>query len=267
MKSITNIDDYYKLQQAIREIKADYGVNVSVNQKRKTLYKFGENKLVGTSLATIMTLPSGETEETYVFDNLITHFASASTADSGIELVVEGHTIDGNGNYTFVVQKVNLAGQTKTALTTPLARITRAYNNNTTNLTGPVYFAEDVTFTSGVPGTASAIHMIIPAGENQTQKCSTAISQYDFYIITTFYVGVLKKTSGYASARIEFRQKQKVFRPITPYFQASNVTGIQKKFDSFIVVPNNSDVIVRAVADASSTDVTASIHGYLAIIV
>lgn len=250
-----------RLEYAEHVIHKSYGHQISIFGKAKTYLKFGKNTAVGTSPATIMTLPSGETDEVLLSANDITHFASADSGDTQT-LTVEGHTISGS-DLTFVTQNVTLAGQTKTALTTPLARVSRAYNANTTDLTGPVYFAEDVTFTAGVPQTASAIHMIIPAGENQTFKNLTATSSTDYWIVTKFYADVLEKGAAYADVRLETASVGGVFTPIGTISASSNHQGILE-FDPLLIIPPNTDVRMRATADGANTTITGGIMGYLA---
>lgn len=250
------------LQQAINEIRSTYGVDVSTAQKQKSLLKFGRNENVGTGGATIMDFAGAETDETYVSTNAITHIASSSTSDTEV-IRVEGHTIDGNGDLTFTVQSVTLAGQTKTPLSTPLARATRAYNAGSANLVGTVYVAEDVTFTSGVPQTASAVHVIIPAGKNQSRKASTAISAVDFWIVTNIYADVLEKTAASADVDLQVREKGGVFRQVATLGVASDHQG-RLDFVPPLIIPANSDVRLRATASASSTDVSGGIQGYLA---
>ena len=251
-----------RIRHAIRVVHATYGDRVSVDVKNKDLLKFGRNLDVGTSRATVMNLPSGQLHETYVSDNTITHFASANAGDTQ-ELVVEGHTTDGSG-FTFVTQTVTLAGQTKTALTTPLARATRAHNNGATDLTGPVYFAQDVTFTGGVPQTASAVHLIIPAGANQTEKCATTLGDSDYWLISNAYADVSEKTAAFADFQLEVRRFGKVFRQQVDFTASTNGQGIVR-FDPLFIVPPNSDVRLTAVADGAGTAVSGGIQGFLAI--
>ena len=87
-----------KLAHALQVAHKAYGVNASVDEKAKDLLKFGSNAAVGTSETTIMTLPTGQTSETFVSTNAITHVASTQSGDTG-SLVVEGHTIDEDGFY------------------------------------------------------------------------------------------------------------------------------------------------------------------------
>lgn len=260
----------WRIQHAIDVIYEQYGDIVSVNDKKKDLLKFGRNEALSGTEATIMTFAGSEVAETFVTDNDITHFASADSADQSIPLVVEGHTLSG-GNLTFVTQTVTTNasdGQTKTALTTPLARVTRVYNNGASDLVGPVYVAEDVTFTAGVPQTNSAIHAIIPAGQNQTRKASTSLASTDYWIITGFTISCLEKAAAFVSAFIESRQLGYVFRPKTEEIAVSSSTGsFFQPFDPYIIIPKNSDVRIQAFANTTSIDGTAGVQGYLATVV
>lgn len=254
----------YNIQHALDVIKSTYGVDVSVERKSKDLNKFGRNRLVGTTEATIMTLPAGVTQETYLSTNGITHIASQSAADTQV-VRVEGHTISGT-DLIFSTQEVTLQGQTKVALPTPIARVTRAYNDNGTELVGPVYIAEDVTFTGGVPQTATAVHAIIPAGFNQTRKASTSISKDDFWIITGMTATCLQKTAAFASIIPESRVIGKSFRPFGQDIGVTSGSGtVFIPFRPYLIIPPNSDVRLEAIADNAGTDVAASIEGYLAI--
>lgn len=256
----------FNIRHAINIIKADYGVDVSVNRKRKNLLKYGSSTQVQTTATTLMTLPSGTFNETYATSNSITHFASATDSDTQ-QLVVEGHTVDWNGDFYFVTQTVTLQGRTKTALTTPLARCTRAYNNGTTNLAGPVYFAEDVTFTAGVPQTASAVHLMIETAKNQSQKASTTISKVDYWIVTGFKGTLLTKANtAFVNIELQIRRKGKVFREQE---EISCIAGGTSNFDfnPYLIVPANSDVRLLATADTNGRSASGSIQGYLATVI
>ena len=260
----TSVDS--KVLHAIKVIKGSYGDDVSVSRKQKSLLKYGRNEGVGTSAATIMDLAGSEVAETYVAGNLITHIASASTDDTTQTITVEGHTISG-GNLTFSTQTVAIAGRTKTALTTPIARATRAYvSSGSTDLTGPVYIAQDVTFTNGVPQTDSAVHLIIPAGRNQTRKASTSLSSQDYWIVTQFYCDVLEKTTTtFATTELEVRELGGVFLGQAQVSCSDSHRG-PFTFDPYLVIPKNSDVRLQATASTSGVDVSGGIQGYLAVI-
>lgn len=258
-------DDYW-IRHAIRIIEADYGDTVSVDTKNKDLLKFGESQQVTTSTTTLMDLPTGTLNETYVSDNLITHFSSSSGSDTQ-QIRVEGHTIDGSGNLTFVVQNVTLAGQTKTALTTPLARCTRIVNNNSTNLVGNIYVYEDTTVTAGVPQTGSKVHCMVTAGKNNSNKASTSISNRDYWIITRMTAHFLEKATGYAEVHLEIREKGKTFIEKAHVAVNNGAPLGVLSFTPYLIAPANSDIRLTATADGANTYVGGNIEGVLAIVV
>lgn len=251
------------IEYAIREAKAEYGLDISIESKDKSLNKFGRSAQVNASnRATLMTLPTGTLNETYITDNLITH-VSSDAADTGA-MVVEGHTIDASGDFTFVAQTVTLAGTTKTALTTPLARCTRLYNNTTTPWTGTIYAYEDVAAPGGIPGTATAVHCMIRAGEQQSEKASTTLSKKDVWIITTVHAGVLTKAgTTVADIQLETRRGGKVFRPLSE-LAVSTTSPDTVEPKPYIIIPPNSDVRLTALGSATM-EVFGFMRGLLAI--
>jgi hypothetical protein len=247
-------------------IEDTYGDAVSITQKKKTLLKFGQSEEVTTAERTIALLGAGESHEAYVSDNLITHFASEA-ADT-TTAVVEGHTISG-GVFTFVVQTITLAGTTKTALTTPLARISRVANTGATDWTGPIYFAEDVTFTSGIPQTESAIHLVVPGGVNQSLKAATTLSNVDYWIVNGMFASVNRKSAGDVDAYLQVRNVGGVFRPQALLsVSTEGSTGVYLPFSPPLIVTKNSDIRVTAQSLAGSgIAVSAWVNGYLATVV
>lgn len=252
------------LSHAVAVIESTYGDLISVSEKSKDLLKFGTNPLTQTTLSTVMDLPSGVSNETYVSDNLITTISSSSTSDTE-EIKIEYHTVDGNGDFTFGIQTITLTGQTQVTLPTPCARISRVYNNGSNDLVGAVYVYQDDTSTTGVPDTATKVHAVIPAGYNQTRKCATTVSSQDYWIITNLGCGMNEKTSAFADAQIEIRNKGKVFRAGINITSGSGVTA-DHDYGPYLIVPPNSDVRVRAKTGANNQEVTAHIQGVLAII-
>ena len=251
------------LSHAIHVIESTYGDAVSIHAKDKDLLKFGQSDQVQTSLTTIMDLPSGTYNETYVSDNLITTVSSSSTSDTE-EIVVEGHTISA-GVFTFVSQTITLTGQTQATLTTPLARCTRIYNNGSTDLVGNVYAYQDDTSTAGVPDTAAGVHCIIPAGYNQSRKCSTTISNVDYWIITNVGASLLTKAAGFITMEVEIRFQGKVFRSQITLGGSNGTTD--HEFKPYLIAPKNSDIRVRCSADQNNRSVSAHLDGVLAIVV
>jgi hypothetical protein len=151
------------IEHAKRVILADYGDTVTLEAKNKDLLKFGRHLAVQTTSTTLMTLPTGIYNETYVSTNIITSIVSTAAGDTE-SVVVEGHTVSG-GDFTFVSQTISLTGQTAATLATALARVTRVYNSDSTELTGTVSVCETDTYSSGVPDTPAGVHCQIRAGK------------------------------------------------------------------------------------------------------
>lgn len=256
------------LTQAANDIYRSTGDVISTTDKAKTLAKFGRFDAVGTSF---VTLQNEGGDETYVSTNSIDTISSSDAGDNQ-DTVVEGHTIS-NGKLTFYSSAVSeetitIDGQNKVTLPTPLARVTRLYNNGTTDFAGDIYVYEDDTVTSGVPQTASKIHMKVSEG-NQSEKCSTSISDADYYIIKSFTGYCFDK----ATATVEFIGElrsvgttNKVFRRVFST-AGSNGQPTTVYFDPPFIVPRNTDIRVRAQADGANTDVGAQFTGYLAKII
>jgi len=263
--SSKTIDDEPEINYAITRIKQDFGDNVSVFRKGKSLFKFGRNTKVGNSTSgyTLWSTGTDEAHETYVSTNAIDTLSSSSASDSET-VVIEGHTISGT-DLTFVVQTATLNGQNKVTLTTPLARATRIYNDNGTNLVGNIYVYEDTAISSGKPTDTTKIHLSIRAGKNQSEKASRSISSTDYWILTSFRGSVLEKSASFADVEIQVRQLGKVFRQIEDVACSSNANGVFE-FYPYFIVPPNSDVRLVAVADGANTDVSGSIQGYLGVI-
>lgn len=255
-------DDYW-LEHAKRVIYSTYGHNVSVYEKAKDLLKFGRSEQVHTTNpTTLMTLPTGVYSETYISTNGITTISSSSGSDTSA-VTIEGHTIDGDGDLTFVVQSATLTGQTQATLATPLARCTRIYNNSSTDLVGTIYVYENDTDTAGVPDTNAGVHCMIRAGQNSSDKASTTISSTDYWIVTGLYADVLEKTSSNAEVSLEIRLKDKTFRRVVE-LSCSNTSGTFRTGVPYLIVPPNSDVRLTSLASANTTTVSGGIVGVLA---
>jgi hypothetical protein len=254
----------YWLRHAARTIETTYGDQIDVYAKGKDLLKFGRNALVNTAKSTLMTLPVGIDNETYVSTNIITQISSSSGSDTG-NVVVEGHTISG-GVFTFVTQTITLTGQTLASLTTPLARVSRVINDNSSDLVGNIYVAQTDTLTAGVPDTAAKVHLIVVAGLNNSEKCATTISNNDYYIITSFYADCLEKTAAYGIIHLEVREAGKTFINKVDIEASTNDSG-DHEFKPYLIVPKNADVRVRISANAAGKDFSGGFQGVLASVV
>lgn len=254
--------DPSQVEYWLNYILKNYQQRVTSHGKNKTLIKFGESDVVGTSFSTLW-IQGGD--ETYVSDNLINTISSSSDNDTGIGVKVEYHTIDtATGNFSFGVQSIELAGQTEVALSVPCARVSRVFNDSTTALAGDVYVYETDTVVAGVPQTSAKIHAKMVAGVEQTQKAATTISSVDWYVITDLFFGLTEKTSAWAECHLEIRNASagKVFRPIT-HFTASDQAPFVESLKTPIFVPRNHDVRMRALANTANVSCLGFYGGYL----
>ena len=252
-----------RLVQAEREIYQTFGDVVSIDQKAKTLIKFGKSAALTTgSLQTVWTVGGNET---YVNGNLIDSVSSSSTSDQE-EIYIEGHTVAGAGQaqqFTFVTQTVTLNGQTRVALPTPLARVSMVYNNNGTPLVGRVVAYENTTLTGGIPTDVTKIHIDIPAGFQESFKAATTFSNTDYYILTGGFGAVSGKQDGAADFYLELREPGKIFRQVAAV-AGSNSGPWQIDLDPAVVIPKNCDIRVRVDSGSNNLVVFTSFKGYLA---
>lgn len=249
-----------RLVQAEREIELQFGEKVSIDRKAKSLIKFGKSaELTTGSLQTVWTVGGNET---YVNDNLIDSISSSNAADTE-EIYLECHTVDENGNFTFLTQTVNLNGQTRVALPVPVARVSMAYNNNGTEIQGRVAVYENTALTNGIPTDASKIHIDIPLGLQESFKAATTFSNTDYFILTGGFGSVSSKQAGAADFYLELREKDKVFRQVAA-ISATSSGPWEVKLDPAVVIPKNADVRVRVETEDNNLVVFTVFQGYLA---
>lgn len=280
-----NIDNDAKVKQAINAVFSTYGDTVSVENKKKSLNKFGKRVGIGTTFGTIMSFQGSENRLTYPSTNLVDSIISTATGDTSKTYVVEGHTIDGSGNLTFVSQDVTTDasnGQTRAAIGTPLRDVTRAYlkpsgtfNSPQTVHTGTISFYDntDGDNSSGVPTTASAVSMRLLPGDTQSQKAATSISQSDYWFLDGISVAIedASPSANFVTFRMVTRDVKNggVFRPLgRDYVAYTDVTQPPPEpFDQYRIVPKNHDWEILAKTDTGTADVFAEAEGYLASVV
>lgn len=257
------------IERAINVIKSDYGDIVSVDRKAKELEKWGQNLVVQDVPSVIMDMKAGTFEETMLTSNGITTVSSSSGSDTQSIDFYEGHTYS-SGDLTFLVENTNTAlmGTSSVTLPTALARSTRA--RLTSPAVGDIYFHEGGATTGGVPNDGSTVHLVIPAGEVQTQKASTSVSAVDYWIVDDVSAGVLSKTSSYAQIRIEVKAASaSLWYPITRWLPISDNSGGLPLFgpNKFLIIPKNHDVRMVAIANTDGIQVAGGMSGPLALIV
>lgn len=271
---------------AMREIRSSYGIGVDVEGKAKSLNKFGRtlnaDNGVKTTVADLIGGDGSAANETFATDNTVDYAVSSSNSDTGV-MVVEGHTVDtSTGDMTFVVQNVTLTGQTPAALPTPLFRCTRAYVKNGTyaspasNLAGNVSIYDSAAATGvtlGVPDLVAGVKCLVrgASGINQSEKCATAISKNDFWLVTALRVECQRGNSNTVTVDVdvEFREVGGVWRPLgfEMSLRTASQSAIFATFAPYRIIPRNSDVRMVATSNTNDTAVSGSIDGVLAAVV
>ena len=256
-----------RLVQAEREIQSTFGDVVSIDKKAKSLLKFGKSAELNTD--TMETVWSYGGHETYVNDNLIDSISSTNAADTQ-EIYLECHTVTGAGTdqqFTFMTQTVSLDGQNRVALPTPVARVSRAYNNNGTELVGGVYVYEDTAIVAGVPQDSTKVHAHIPQGFQQSFKAATTFSNEDYYIMTGGFGSVSNKQAASVDFYLEIRTAGKIFRQGAAVSASSTGGSWQIDLDPCIIIPKNADIRITCETSTHGAVVFGSFKGYLAKVV
>ena len=267
------------IKQAEAVVLSTYGDTVSVSAKAKNLNKFGRNRAVGTSPETVAEFQGSTANEAFLTTNGIDAISSSDAADTQT-VRIEGHTIDGSGNLTFAVQTATLTGTTPVALSTPLARATRAsiaesgvFGSPPAALAGTVYIYDDTDGqTGGVPDTDAATKILMTPGDTNTEKCATSISSSDYWFISDFSAGV--GSAGGSAARVTLTIERRDVAnggPWLPFGREIVLTIAEQnpaplKFAPFLIVPPNHDVRVVANTNSNTAEVFAELSGYLAAI-
>lgn len=252
----------YLAQHAVNEIKNSYNEEVFV--KPKSLLKFGRNADVDTAARETIWVQGGN--ETYISSNLIDTVSSADASDT-VDVRIEGHTIDASGNLTFVVQDATLNGQNKVTLATPLARGSRVFNIDATDLAGDVYVYEDTDITAGVPDDAAKTHIRAIASENQSLKAATSFSQYDYGIITKIFAGLNRSSSVRGEVYFQVRENGGVFRTkFTLPIDSDGGSTFIYDFKPFYIVPKNADVRMTVEVTANNAIVSGGFNALLGLL-
>lgn len=249
------INDLYNLAAA--EIFRTYGHTVSIN--RKTLHKFGRNDDLGTSAEVINHLGI---EPYSPSSNLITHYSSSDASDTQ-QIRVEGMALT-NGLLSFVAQDIILDGQNKTAMSTPLARVTRIANiDSITATSGDVYVYSDQTTTGGIPDNLSQVGNVMPAEDQSTLYAGTSVAANNYLIITNVYGYLAKKSGGFSDLRLRKRKLDRAYRTVN-VTTAGSSSPVTREFKPFYIVEPNSDVSILATGSSAGLDICAGFDGFFA---
>ena len=253
-----HLDKHSPLGHAVSEIFQTFGDVVQTG--RKSLFKFGEHANLGTTSTTINYLGIDPVRPS---TNSITHFSSDDAADTQV-LRVEGMTISGS-DLTFSVQNITLNGQTKTALTTPLARVTRIANVQVgqTATLGDVYIYEDGAVTGGIPNDLTTVGNVMPADDQSTLFAGTSVASTNYFLATQWKAHVARKTAAFVDLRFQIAPVGGIFRTVQTSTAARENSVVISGNPAFIIPPNH-DIRIVGTSSATNTDCHSSFDGYFA---
>lgn len=267
------------LNQAVRTAEEEDSVNISIEERKAFRRVFGRTSNadddVRTTIATFGSVATVNVNETLTSTNSIDSVASSDDGDTEV-LTVEGHTIDtSTGDFTFVTQDVTLTGNTPASLTTPLARIERAFVKPGTfaspasDLAGDVYFYDDTAnvggVTLGVPQTSAAVHLRIVAGQNQSEKCAMTTQSTDYFFINQVHVCVNRDAANTVTADfdLEFKEKGGVWRPLGLELdvRTNAVQAFAIDFTPELIIRPNTDLRMIVISNTNDTVATGYMSG------
>ena len=155
----------------------------------------------------------------------IDSISSESGADTQ-EITLVGLDTD----YNEVTQSATLNGQTRVALTTPLIRLYRMYNNNSSDLAGHVVAYVNTALTAGIPTDKTKIRAIIDPNAQQTLMAVYTVPAGKTAYLQRGYASTAggNKNSNYIG-RFYTREVGKVFR-------LQNVNAISSTATSIITL-------------------------------
>ena len=146
----------------------------------------------------------------YVYSTIadIDSISSSNGADTQ-SIAIQGL----DANWDLVSQTITLNGQTRVALTTPLIRVFRAFNDSSSNLIGHVIIYVNGAITGGVPNTNADIRAVVDPVNQQTLMCIYTIPNGKTGYMRDWYMATSggNKSSSYA-VRLVSRNENKVFR-------------------------------------------------------
>jgi hypothetical protein len=224
----------------------------------KTLFKFGINGDVGTSVETVWA--QGGTYA-YPASATVMKISSSSADDTSAGTGARSIAIFGlDANYNEISESVLLDGQTAVNTGNSYLRISRMYvvtAGSGATAAGTIY-AGTGTVTSGVPAT---VYGMIALNANQTQMAFwTVPAGYTLYLTGLFY------TSGNTNANA-WTNFQLIQRPLGGVFRQQSSSRVPGNGDFVvdlhtpIAFTEKTDIEVRAVASTSPSNVSAEFEG------
>lgn len=246
---------------AEQEVLRKYGDAVKASAKKKTTLKFGKNMDIDLNVPETIWTFGGD--ETYTDTNSIDMVASSNAADVGVEVSINGHTVEGTGanaKFTEVTQTVTLNGQNKVALSTPVARLARSYVSGSQPLAGNMHIFEDTALTAGVPTDKTKVHLDIQGskGDQQSFKAALTMGDDEYGFLTGINISIGKRSASQVDYTFECRNPGSIFRPVTQFSIESNAQAVfYRPFEPYVIIPKNADVRMKAVSSVDNVEVWA----------
>jgi hypothetical protein len=224
----------------------------------KTLFKFGINGDVGTSVETVWAQGG-----TYVYPASATvmKISSSSADDAAAGTGARTIAIFGlDADYNEINETVTLNGQTAVNTTNSFLRISRMYvvTAGSGATAAGVIYAGTGTVTSGVPAT---VYGMVALNANQTQMAFwTVPAGYTLYLTGVYY------TSGNTNANA-WTNFQLIQRPLGGVFRQQSSSRVAGNGDFVldlhtpIAFSEKTDIEIRAVASTSASNVSAEFEG------
>lgn len=262
------------VQQAIAEVYNSFGVMTYC--KRKTLRKFGQTNNADNGVATTVAIfYNDEVNETFSTSNDIDRVVSSS-ADDTETLIIEGHYYDVNNRKLFHVQEVTLTGQTPVALSQSLCRATRykikkgTFASPASTLAGnlAVYVSSGTTVTNGVVSVSDDTKVKLYGSTNQSEKCASALSYYDYFVITDVGINAAKASGSTALVdyEVEYREEGGVWLPVGIEGSLRTASQSRDRIEDrpyVFIVPRDSDFRLIVNSDTNDIPVKGFINGFL----
>lgn len=160
-----------------------------------------------------------------------------------------------------VDQVIQLQGQSKVALETPLIRVNKMFNVDTTRTSGDVYLYENTDINSGVPIDTSLVRSFFSFVEQDSLTgVYTVPSGKTGFFISLFSSLAIKQTASViitGSARINGG----VFMPGERFsLNSSGTTSISTLNNTFQPFPEKTDLITTADSNSNGVAVTATLN-------
>ena len=178
----------------------------------------------------------------------IDSLSSSSNSDT-FDIEVQGLDAD----YNVVTQIITLTGQTRVALTTPLLRVFRMKNANSSDNVGHIYCFVNTTLSSGTPTDTTKVRAVMQPLNNQTLMAVYTVPAGKTGYLRDWYASTAgaSKSSNYV---IELRA-----RPLAKTFQLKHISSISDSGSSYIrhvynepeVFAEKTDIEMRAQATAA----------------